>query len=489
MNMNKITSTKVGDDIHFYVNGTEDRGIVVKMNNEYVTVFKESTQAYDDIHINDTFFIKDILVNKEWNKMDDIERYEALKKIHAPSPRFISKAWEDLPKEITELLQKNNAIETSHKEGKDDDMNNVDTRGWDDSKKGLGGTERDRSEASTTGGDTGEGKDALETGAETKGEDSTQDAGDKVQGKKHKKQRIETNPETKPDTHGHGERGETKEEESGHTRVTGRVEDVGTAFTTSGGAAQAELDSQTEASLGGNAEVQAARYSKQQMDKKREVRAGRKQQSGEIPKKVTTGVSALKAWQLWLAKREQQVLKDAPKDTTPKEDKQQSNLPKKEKPDSGYKRTSEISRDSQNSAHQGLYTRLSTAVDEMDKKVPRGGKAPTTKAWEEWLEYQKSNTERSIHGNAGREPNSGVNTNTGFDASEDYEGFSHSGLRPEQFKHEKVKPKVTTKERINIGETKPTSGRQGTGDGGYPYNTTTQNKDVKGRAVAGKDKK
>ena len=44
MTSNKITNTKVGDDIHFYVNGSEDRGIVVKMNNEYVTVFKESTQ-------------------------------------------------------------------------------------------------------------------------------------------------------------------------------------------------------------------------------------------------------------------------------------------------------------------------------------------------------------------------------------------------------------------------------------------------------------
>ena len=63
INSNKITTTKIGDDIHFYVNGTEDRGIVVKMNNEYVTVFKESTQAYDDIHINDTFFIKDIFFN------------------------------------------------------------------------------------------------------------------------------------------------------------------------------------------------------------------------------------------------------------------------------------------------------------------------------------------------------------------------------------------------------------------------------------------
>ena len=464
MNTNKITSTKVGDDIHFYVNGTEDRGIVVKMNNEYVTVFKESTQAYDDIHINDTFFIKDILVNKEWNKMDDIERYEVLKKIHAPSPRFISKAWEDLPKEITELLQKNNAIETSHKEGKDDDMNKT-TRIFD---KGFGATEG-YEEGHQPKGDEGtagekiEGKDALGTGAETKGEAATQDAGKKVQGRKHRKEHIETNPEEKPDTHGHGKRSETKEESEGHTRASSTVESASAKFTTSGGAAQTELDRQTESSLGGNAEVQAARYSKQQMDKKREVRAGRKQQSGEIPKKVTTGVSALKAWQLWLAKREQQVLKD----------------------DREAARAKETERDAKGTARQ-----RSLKLDEAGAAQAAADKLkPKKAAWKSWLDNQKSNTERSIHGNAGREPNSGVNTNTGFDASEDYEGFSHSGLRPEQFKHEKVKPKVTTKERINIGETKPTSGRQGTGDGGNPYNTTTQNKDVKGRAVAGKDKK
>ena len=29
MNRNKIKNTKVGDDIHFYINGVEDRGIVV----------------------------------------------------------------------------------------------------------------------------------------------------------------------------------------------------------------------------------------------------------------------------------------------------------------------------------------------------------------------------------------------------------------------------------------------------------------------------
>ena len=456
MNTNKITNTKIGDDIHFYVNGTEDRGIVVKMNNEYVTVFKESTQAYDDIHINDTFFIKDILVNKEWNKMDDVERYDALKKIHAPSPRFISKVWEDLPKDIKELLQKNNAIETSHKEGKDDDMNNT-HRIFD---KGLGGTERKIGEGSTTGGDTGEGKDALGTGAETKGEDATQDAGDKVQGKKHKKERIETNPEIEPDKHGHGKRGETKEESEGHTRASPSVENVSAKFTTAGGAAQVELDRQTETSLGSNAEIQAARYDKQQMDKKREVRAGRKQQSGEIPKKVTTGVSALKAWELWLAKKEQEVLKDGIK----------------QKLRNIYEGGKKVVSDEYYRSHP-------SEIESSEKKE---------KSWEQWLEYQKSSTERSIHGNAARNPNAGVNTNTNFDAPEDYEGFTHSGIRPEQFKHENKKPKVGNekkKEKINIGTTNPSKPSAGTGDGGNPYDTKTGNKDVKGRAVAGKDKK
>ena len=104
INSNKITNTKIGDDIHFYINGIEDRGIVVKMSNEYVRVFKESTQDFDDIHINDTFFIKDILINKEWDKMDDQERWEALDKIHAPTPRFIMKSWNDLPNEIKDNL-------------------------------------------------------------------------------------------------------------------------------------------------------------------------------------------------------------------------------------------------------------------------------------------------------------------------------------------------------------------------------------------------
>ena len=135
----------------------------------------------------------------------------------------------------------------------------------------------------------------------------------------------------------------------------------------------------------------------------------------------------------------------------------------------------------------GLYQRQ-WSIRSPEKLTERQGKG-AMKSWESWLDNKKTNSERSIHGNAAREPNSGVNTNIGFDASEDYEGFTHSGVRPEQFKHEKLKPKVTTKERINIGSTAPSQGGQGTGDGGNPHNTRQQNKDVKGRAVSGKDRK
>ena len=113
---------------------------------------------------------------------------------------------------------------------------------------------------------------------------------------------------------------------------------------------------------------------------------------------------------------------------------------------------------------------------------------PTEKSWQEKIEELKTNSERSIHGNAAREPNSGVNTNIGFAAPKDYEGFTHSGVRPEQFKHERKKPKATTKERVNIGETYPSKAGQGTGDGGNPYDTVTHNKDTKGRAEQGEDR-
>ena len=111
--LNKITNTRIGDNIHYYVNGKEDRGVVVKMNNAYVSVLK-GNGSIDEIHINDTFFIKDILTNKTWNGMTLEERTIELNKAHAYSPRFLAKTWEQLPQELKDVLQKTNIEESTH---------------------------------------------------------------------------------------------------------------------------------------------------------------------------------------------------------------------------------------------------------------------------------------------------------------------------------------------------------------------------------------
>ena len=111
--LNKITSTRVGDNIHFFVNGTEDKGTVVKMDSSFVTVVKDDGR-FQDIHINDTFFIKDILVNKTWNDMSMEERTVELYKVHAYSPRFLAKSWQQLPKELKDVMLQKSNVEQSH---------------------------------------------------------------------------------------------------------------------------------------------------------------------------------------------------------------------------------------------------------------------------------------------------------------------------------------------------------------------------------------
>ena len=110
--LNKITSTRVGDSIHFFVNGAEDSGTVVKMDTSYVTVVKRDGN-FQDIHINETFFIKDILVNKTWNDMNMEERTVKLHEIKAYSPRFLAKSWQELPRELKEVLEKS-SVEQGH---------------------------------------------------------------------------------------------------------------------------------------------------------------------------------------------------------------------------------------------------------------------------------------------------------------------------------------------------------------------------------------
>ena len=291
MKSNKIKNTKVGDDIHFYINGVEDRGIVVKMNNEYVTVFKESTQNYDDIHINDTFFVKDIMINKEWDRCTDQERFDMLQKAHAPSPRYLMKSWDELPRDIKEVLRKNNGIETSHKET--DDMNNV-TR-LNDEK-----TETNKVEKGDSGGRKfGEGS--------TLSEDPEQ-APDHKQGEKHRKETVATmDPHGIADEHG-GKRGVTSEESA----KLERHNQDGAANVRNQERSNTGEKKEWEKFTGGRKDpaLQGDKDKLKLIRGKISERKERKEnQSDKVPKKVTEGVSALKAWQLWLAQRQEQLLK------------------------------------------------------------------------------------------------------------------------------------------------------------------------------------
>lgn len=409
MKSNKIKNTKVGDDIHFYINGVEDRGIVVKMNNEYVTVFKESTQNYDEIHINDTFFVKDIMVNKEWDRCTDQERFDMLQKAHAPSPRYLMKSWDELPRDIKEVLRKNNGIETSHKET--DDMNNV-TRLNDEKtetnkvEKGFGGSER-------------------KTNPESSTSEDPEQAPDHKQGEKHTKETTESmDPHGIADEHG-GKRGVTAEESAKLERHNqGGAANVRNQERNNTG----EKEDWSKLTDGNDPRHNPAlRGDKDNLKlirgKISERKERKENQSDKVPKKVTEGVSALKAWQQWLAQRQEQVLKES---------------------------------------------------------------EPKEKSIEDKLLELKSNVENSVHGNAARNPTAGVNTNTSFDAPKDYEGFSHSGKREEQFKYEDKKPSVGQKlSKVNIkidGSDRPTKLAQGTGDNGNAYNTKQQNEQKQGRA-------
>jgi len=112
---NKLMNTRVGDHINYFDNGRQDNGIVTKMSSSFLTIVKEDGIEHD-VHINDTFFVSDILLNKTWNDMDMEEKTEQLMKIHAYSPRYLSKTWEQLPKELRDVMKIDPKIQEGAKE-------------------------------------------------------------------------------------------------------------------------------------------------------------------------------------------------------------------------------------------------------------------------------------------------------------------------------------------------------------------------------------
>ena len=115
VDLNKLTHTRIGDHINYYQNGIQDSGVVAKMAGTYITIFKEDG-TFHDVHINDTFFVSDILVNKTWNDMNMEERTEELMKVKAYSPRYLSKTWEQLPEALRDVMKKF-AVDPQKREG------------------------------------------------------------------------------------------------------------------------------------------------------------------------------------------------------------------------------------------------------------------------------------------------------------------------------------------------------------------------------------
>jgi hypothetical protein len=109
---NKLKNTKLGDHINYYENGVSGNGIVTKMSGQFIQIHKDDGKFYN-ININDTFHVSDILINKTWNDMSMEERTDELMKIKAYSPRFLSKSWDQLPRELKDVMKLNSTLRRS----------------------------------------------------------------------------------------------------------------------------------------------------------------------------------------------------------------------------------------------------------------------------------------------------------------------------------------------------------------------------------------
>jgi hypothetical protein len=136
---NKLKNTKLGDHINYYDNGVSGNGIVSKMSGQFIQIFKEDGKFYN-ININDTFHVSDILINKTWDAMSLEERTDELLKIKAYSPRFLNKTWDQLPRELKDVMKEVSLIKTTDKDEKIQ-TSSAPTQNYDDDDFTLGGDE------------------------------------------------------------------------------------------------------------------------------------------------------------------------------------------------------------------------------------------------------------------------------------------------------------------------------------------------------------
>lgn len=119
--LDKIQHAKIGTLVAY----TKGQGTIVKKDGAYLTVFNEAAGEYDQVHVGETYIPGDMIsmgvMNQLWDQMQQEVRMGLLSKANIQQPlHFVSRSWNELPKELREVI-KEHAKYNSSVPGKADD--------------------------------------------------------------------------------------------------------------------------------------------------------------------------------------------------------------------------------------------------------------------------------------------------------------------------------------------------------------------------------
>ena len=459
--LNKIQNTSTGDNINYFVNGVEDNGMVIKMNGSYLTILKSNGQ-HTIIHINDTFFVKDIITNKSWNDMNMEERSEQLQKAHAYSPRFLSKTWEQLPRELREIIKK-----------KDDDSESIHT-GELSKLDGIAPSSFQHQSTIGTGKTpaTFEGSDVKEKPTPNTGKAPRIDKSiDKLKADLAQLEKYEfkddedynKTQQEQPKKYSEDPKKDTKREYNGLSTPETRIP-YSKVENENGSVSDLDKYSINNEQRGSNhyknPRVISATINRDEAEKlKALVRLidVTKVKIESRPYKQTAQQSNTGSIRTGQGDMQSLIAREAKNQPSPVP----TNTDRKYFDDSGQEVTKEI------------YDKINDVGKALDRLIDVTNiKDDIHKTLTNKLRKIKSDVEQGAYGSIGGRPNAGVSTNTEMDADKEYEGSSHIDFK-EQFKHEEKKPSTTAdkkKENANA------DGGNGLNASGY-YNAVYDKKD------------
>jgi len=109
----RLERTKVGNEVQY----GDTQGIVVKREGEYLTVFNKDQDIQQQIHISDTYFKDDVIMNVEaqlWDKINFDARVAILGKANIKSEQatndFVHRDWFDLPESLRDVIKDSSGV-------------------------------------------------------------------------------------------------------------------------------------------------------------------------------------------------------------------------------------------------------------------------------------------------------------------------------------------------------------------------------------------